>query len=143
MAPDKANAAGSPSVFDLHDRGGGQSAPAVSVRLTRSGEWAILEVSGEMDLQVVPLVSELLAAESVRVVFELNEVTFMDAGGLRALVDSQAKSILAGGCIRLAAPSSQARRLLRLTGTDTQFQTFDTLDDAVTAAVSVRPERAS
>ena len=127
-------------MVDLYARREGQPAPNVSVRLTRSGEWAILEIRGEMDLQVVPMISDLLGDDPVRVVFELNGVTFMDAGGLGALVTSQAKSVLAGGCMRLAAPSSQARRLLMLTGADGLFHTFNSLDHALTTAVSGGPE---
>ena len=111
--------------------------PSVSVRLHRSGRWTVVEVDGEMDVQTLPLVVDALGSDTTHVLFELRGVTFLDASGLGMMIGSQRTARAAGGCVRLVAPSQQARRLLWLTGTDRVFLTFDSLDKAVAAPVAV------
>ncbi len=101
------------------------------MRLYRSGRWVVVEVEGEMDIQVIPLVPLTFGDVESFVVFELGGVTFMDAGGLGVIAATCRQANEDGGCVRLAAPSRQALRLLELTGTDGAFVTFDALADAV------------
>ena len=49
---------------------------------------SLVEVEGEMDIQVVPLIPVELGNEESFVVFELRGVTFMDAGGLGAIAST-------------------------------------------------------
>ena len=118
-----------PSPADLRRQR--ESVPGVTVRLYRSGRWVVVEVEGEMDIQVVPLIPVELGNEESFVVFELRGVTFMDAGGLGAIASTYRQANEDGGCVRLAAPSRQARRLLKLANSDRRFTTFDALADAV------------
>lgn len=129
----RVNGQGPAPVVDLPQqrRGDGPSPPSVSVQGRRSGPWTILEVEGEMDIQALPLVADLLRGPVGGVVLELHAVTFMDAGGLGMMVDVQRRTRDAGGCLRLAAPSSSVRRVLTLTGCDRAFRTFDSLVRAV------------
>ena len=117
--------------------------PGVSVHLQRSAGWTVLVVEGEMDLQVLPLLPDLQGSDAAHVVFTLSGVTFMVATSLGALVGMQRKAHLAGGCVRLVAPSSPVLRLLMLTGTGRVFDTFDTLDQALSPPVLTGPEPAS
>lgn len=119
------------------------SPPSVSVRGRRSGAWTILEVEGEMDIQALPLVADLLRGRVVGVVLELHAVTFMDASGLGMMVDVQRRTRDAGGCLRLAAPSSSVRKVLVLTGCDRSFRTFDSLVRAVSAPMDLGRTTAS
>lgn len=121
--------------FPQQRRGDGALAPCVSVRVRRSGAWTILEVEGEMDIQALPLVADLSHGRVVGVVLELHGVTFMDASGLGMMVDVQRRTRDAGGCLRLAAPSSSVRRVLVLTGCDRAFRIFDSLLRAVSTPV--------
>lgn len=88
-----------------------------------------------MDTSVGPLLCDLVSISDAHVVFELEDVTFMDAGGLGALMGSQQKAVRAGGGVRLVAPSIQARRLLALTRTNSVFPTFGSLDEAISSPV--------
>jgi hypothetical protein len=81
-----------PTVVDLGTRPAANAVPTVSVSRSRSGRWTIFEVEGEMDLQVVPLVADLSGLDGARVVFELHGVTFMDAGGLGAMMKAGAET---------------------------------------------------
>ena len=113
---------------------------AVSVRVRTSNPWTVIAVAGEMDARVVPLVADLVGINAAHLVFELREVTFMDASGLGVLMDAQRRAIRAGGCVRLVAPSSRAHRLLVLTRTDRVFLTFDSVAEAMASPVLAWPE---
>lgn len=129
--------------FPQQRRGDGASAPSVSVQARQSGAWTILEVEGELDIQALPLVADLLRARVVGVVLELHAVTFMDASGLGMMVDVQRRTRDAGGCLRLAAPSSSVRRVLVLTRCNRAFRTFDSLLRAVSTPVDLGRTTAS
>ncbi|HTW18354.1 MAG TPA: STAS domain-containing protein [Nocardioides sp.] len=105
---------------------------AISARSRPSGPWTVVEVRGEMDVQAEPLVRDVLSAEATCVVFDLRAVTFLDASGLRVLLDVRRRAVEVGGRVRLVAPSRPVRRILTLTRTDRLFLTVDTVEAAVT-----------
>lgn len=121
----------------------GTAGPNVSVSVHVSGAWTIVAIAGEMDLLVVPLVRELVSADALHVVFELREVTFMDGRGLDLLLRSQRGALRAGGCVRLVAPSRQVRRFLMLTGSNREFTTFASVDEAMSVPVPESPAAAA
>ena len=106
MSAHRVSQAPLPHPRDLRSSG---NVPGVTVRHYRSGRWVVVEVEGEMDIQVVPLIPVELGNEESFVVFELRGVTFMDAGGLGAIASTYRQANEDGGCVRLAAPSRQAR----------------------------------
>jgi anti-sigma B factor antagonist len=112
------------------DAGAARSKASVSVSVHASGVWTIVAIAGEMDLLTVPLIRELVSADARHVMFELRQVTFMDGRGLDLLLRSQRGALRAGGCVRLVAPSRQVRRLLMLTGSNREFTTFASVDEA-------------
>ena len=112
--------------------------PAVSVRRHRFGSWLVLEVEGEMDMQAAALVADVDGRESAFVVFDLHGVTFMDATGLRVMATMRRRAVAAGGCVRVVAPSGQARRLLMLSRSDRLFRVFGSVLEAVSTPVGPR-----
>lgn len=134
-----ANAASERGWPTVVDRGNGRPdrrAPAtVSISVHTSEPWTVIAVAGEMDAQVAPLVADLVGISAAHVVYDLREVTFMDASGLGVLMDSQGKAARAGGCVRVVAPSIPVRRLLALTRTDRVFLTFESVADALATPV--------
>jgi anti-anti-sigma factor len=68
-----------------------------------------------------------------RLVVDLGKVTFIDSSGLGALVGGLKSARQAGGDLRIASPSEQAKSLLKLTSLDQVFRAHPTLDDALTA----------
>ena len=81
-----------------------------------------MHVAGELDLvSRQPFWSEFSRlAERPRgqLIIDLSEVSFLDASGLRTLVDAEK---LVGRRLVLRAPSAPARRILELTGLDGRF----------------------
>jgi anti-anti-sigma factor len=82
-----------------------------------------VRVLGEMDLSVVgELDSEMRRAEATgaaRIELDLNQLEFLDASGIRLLLDLDRRSRRNGGRLRIRPASSpQVRRVLELTGVD-------------------------
>ena len=113
----------------------------LSVRLQRSGRWTIIVVDGEMDLQTRPLVTDLCGSDAAHLIFKLSGVTFMDAAAVGLIVSLQRNAVLAGGCVRLLAPSKSVRWALALTETNRLFLAFDALDQALAMPIPSGPER--
>jgi anti-sigma B factor antagonist/stage II sporulation protein AA (anti-sigma F factor antagonist) len=105
--------------------------PTVVLRLTIVGGWLVLAIEGEVDLLVGWLVPDLIRRGTSRLVFDLRGVTVMDARGVEMILKMQRQAVSAGGCVRLAALSHQARRLLTLTGSEGAFPLFDSVEQAV------------
>ena len=91
-----------------------------SNRLDR-GERIRVGVEGEMDLAVIGLVDREVqraeATEASKIVLDLEELEFMDASGVRLLLQLNARSESNGGRLRITrARSPQVQRVLQLTG---------------------------
>ncbi|MFJ9523625.1 STAS domain-containing protein [Kitasatospora sp. NPDC101801] len=82
----------------------------------------VLECSGELDLDVAPLLrtalGEAFATRPAHLVLDLNGVTFMDSTGLDVLIRAHLEAARTGTALRLARPSQSVTRILKLTGTD-------------------------
>ena len=127
------------TVIDLRMRRARDAASCVSARVHPAGVWMIVKVAGEMDVQTVAMVADLVDSDTTHVVLDLRMVTFIDAIGLGLMVGTQRRALEAGGGVRLFAPSRSVRKLLMLTGCARMFRTFDSLDQAVFTPVGTGP----
>jgi anti-anti-sigma factor len=77
-----------------------------------------MAVVGELDRATVPRFARAVAdlADPGRLVLDLNQLEFIDAGGLRAIVDMARQAERSGRSLQLANPSPTLRRLFTLTG---------------------------
>ncbi|MGW2938733.1 STAS domain-containing protein [Streptomyces sp. NPDC001156] len=103
--------------------------PVSSVRRADDrGAWAVVILSGEVDLALVPALREavdaLIAERRGRIVLDLEQVSFMDSTALGVLVYAMRRADALGGTLRLAAPREQVRRMLDVTGLDTVVGIF-------------------
>lgn len=115
--------------------------PDVSLRVRPFGDWLIVLIDGEMDLQVLPLMADLRGQGAAQVVFDLSGVTFIDATGLGALVGAAERTARAGGCMRVVIPP-RVRALLVLTRCAGMFEVFGSLSEAVSTPVAALPDPA-
>jgi anti-anti-sigma factor len=80
-----------------------------------------IRVLGEMDLSVVGIVDgevrQTEATDASRIVLDLDQLEFLDAAGIRLLLDLSGRSNKNGHRLRIRpARSGQVRRVLELTG---------------------------
>ena len=106
------------------------TAPTMVASAYRFGCWLIIEADGEVDIAGVPLLRRLLDDDSSHVVFDLRRVTFIDACGLGLLAKTQQRVSRAHGAVRVACPSQQARKLLKLTTLDQHITVVESLSQA-------------
>jgi anti-sigma B factor antagonist len=94
----------------------------------------VVAVEGELDLASAPYLKlalvELLAKGYGRYVLDLSQVTYMDSMGLGVLIGFH-KRLHGDARLTLAGVPPKPRKLLELTGLDTRFDSFATVDDAL------------
>ncbi|MEW2575851.1 STAS domain-containing protein [Streptomyces syringium] len=104
------------------------------------GEWAVLRVSGEMDLVTSPAVRQHVhgaVAEGRRsLVLDLGEVRFCDSSGVGVLIAARRLMRSCQGRLRLILPAqgavdgSHVNRVLGALGVRRLFEVFPDLDSA-------------
>lgn len=103
--------------------------------LHHDAERLIVRLEGRLDAQVADetrAALEALAPEgTARLVIDLSAVPFVDSSGLGALVAVLKAVRRRGGELRLAAPSEQARKLLKLTTLERVLPIADAQDTAL------------
>ena len=87
----------------------------------RSGADERIRLLGEMDLSVTGAVDREMrraeASDATKIVLDLDELEFLDASGIRLLLNLNARSRADGGRLRITrSPATQVRRVLELTG---------------------------
>jgi anti-sigma B factor antagonist len=104
--------------------------------VTSDGEWAVLAVSGEVDLATAPAVRECLnglAGGGVRhVVVDLQGVDFLDSVGLGVLVAASRRLRAAepAGSLRLVCTNQRVVKLFALTGLLRLFPIYASVEQA-------------
>ena len=75
-------------------------------------------MTGELDRATVPRFERAVAElhDPGQLTIDLNELQFIDAGGLRSIVDLSRKAERSGRSVQVANPSKMLRRLFTLTG---------------------------
>ncbi|MFJ6784427.1 STAS domain-containing protein [Streptomyces yangpuensis] len=98
--------------------------PTLDLGVAVSTDRTILTVSGELDMDTAPLLTEWADAIDLHgqtLVLDLSHVTFIDSSGLNVLLALRRRVGLAGGTLELVGLCEQALHLLDLTGTRDLF----------------------
>ncbi|NUW36298.1 STAS domain-containing protein [Nonomuraea sp. SMC257] len=100
----------------------------------------VVALAGELDIATAgalrQAVTDALSGapdEPPLLVIDMLAVDFCDSTGLSVLVSTINGAAGAGGRAVLSGIGPRMARLLRVTGLDKRFQTYDTVDDAVQA----------
>ena len=100
--------------------------------------FAVLGVSGEVDVATVPRLREqlhsLVAQGSNKIIVNLDAVDFLDSTGLGVLVGALKRVRSNDGDLYLVCTQPRIRKVFEVTGLTKVFQLFDTVDDAVAGA---------
>jgi anti-sigma B factor antagonist len=111
--------------------GGRESAVA---GIDRRGEAVVVSLAGELDLynaeEIRRALLDTLADGTELLVVDLAEVTFIDSTALGVLIEARSRMTDRSG-FRLAAPGTEVRRALEVSGLDRHFLVHDTVADAL------------
>ncbi|MCX5200532.1 STAS domain-containing protein [Streptomyces sp. NBC_00237] len=105
------------------------------------GSWAVLHISGELDLVTSPAVRQhvhnAVADGRHRVVLDLSDVLFCDSSGVGVLIAARRLMRSCQGSLRLILPArgaidgSHVNRVLAALGVRRLFEVFPDVDTAV------------
>ncbi len=101
---------------------------------------SVLSVRGEVDVYSAPALSEnltqLLDDGTRAIVVDLSEVAFLDSTGLGALIGGRTATEGAGGTMAIVCTNDRVLKLFTITGLDSVFQIFPSVDEAVAAVTA-------
>jgi anti-sigma B factor antagonist len=107
----------------------------------------VIAVTGDIDVmnagQLRELLLEQYAAGARHFVLDLSDVTFLDSTGLGVLVATHRRTRNGAGSLRLVVTRKQLLQLLRMTGLNSVFRVYPSMDDALDAAYIDLPEAVS
>jgi anti-sigma B factor antagonist len=108
----------------------------IAVSSSRCPAYVVVALSGELDIADAARVARGLsaAAAGARIIVDLAGLTFIDCGGVQALVSAWEKARQAGGDLVLAAPQKRVARLLALTDLIELLPVFGSVKEAVNGA---------
>jgi anti-sigma B factor antagonist len=109
------------------------------------GSQLVVGVRGEVDLHSAAelrdrLMSSLAQTNSA-VVVDLSQLDFIDSTGLGALVAGRNHAAETNSTFRLVCSSERLLKLFRITGLDTIFDIYPTLDAATVDGAHPRPDQ--
>jgi anti-anti-sigma factor len=96
--------------------------PSLRVNRAHTPGGVLLALRGELDLASAPILEARLRAADVEehsdVALDLTDLSFVDATGLKVILNAHRRASWRGGRVTLLNPSSDIRRLLSLTALD-------------------------
>lgn len=99
-------------------------------------ELGIVKLHGRLDTMEATKLKEALffyLKDSKRLLLDLDQVSYMDSSGLRALLFGLKKAIGVDGDIRLANIQPQVKMTLEITTADRLFKSYQSTDNGYTS----------
>ena len=113
------------------------SSGTLAMRVRRGpGGTAVITVTGEVDIATVAGLRDrlfTLAGTSRSVIVDLDQVSFIDAAGLGALVGAARRADIHGASLQVVCDRPQTRELFRLAGLDRRLRLARTRAEALQA----------
>lgn len=110
----------------------------LGLEITEQHGWAVLAVSGEVDVATAPRLRERLIAlvsdGQTRIVVDLEGVDFLDSTGLGVLVGALKRVRTQGGDLALVCTEARILKVFEITGLTKVFAMHRSVDEAVVAA---------
>lgn len=95
---------------------------------------AVVQLKGKLDLLSAATVKQKLTdaiSQHAKLVVNLQNVEFIDSSGLGALIGGLKAARVAGGDLRIAAPSEQARYILQVSTLDRVLHPYPSIEEAL------------
>jgi anti-sigma B factor antagonist len=107
-------------------RGAGVNQQVLQIEVRNGADVVEVSLIGDVDMATEEQVVDALSPFAGRaVIVDLSRVGFIDSSGMRALVLGKRASDAAGGSVALRAPSSEATRVLDISGVSAFIETID------------------
>ena len=107
----------------------------LGIDVTEKNDWAVIAVTGEVDVATVPRLREqlhsLVAQGSHHIVVDLDAVDFLDSTGLGVLVGALKRVRTHDGELALVCTQPRIRKVFEVTGLTKVFPLYDSVDEAV------------
>lgn len=105
-------------------------------RAGRNDEVTLLVLDGRLHMGTYKILEnafdKLLAqGDSYKFVLDLSGVPFLSSAGMRALLAANKSAASKGGGLKLAALRPEIGSLLAMTGLNTMFEVYETVDEAI------------
>lgn len=111
--------------------------PRLGIAASEAGVISIVELRGPVELngadRLKQVLADLVARGRIRIVADLEGVTFLDSSGLGALIAGMKTARAAGGNLHLCAPPDEVRRILTMTGLGGRIDVHPTRQEAIAA----------
>jgi len=109
----------------------------LQVRSVVQGDWQVVVVTGELDAETTPVLSDHLEERVPgpvgQVVVDLAELSFIDSTGLALLVSWHRRLAAGGGEFRLASMRPSVHKLFRLTDLTAVMHIHDSVQTATSS----------
>ncbi len=107
----------------------------LNVAVQDEAGYAVVTVTGEVDVHSHPLLRERLIAAAdrgaVSVIIDAAGIEFIDSSGLGVLVAAYKRAVRKRGHLLIAAPPDRLTKMLAITGLSRVFVVADSVQDAV------------
>jgi anti-sigma B factor antagonist len=108
----------------------------LSVQVDHLGPHPLVRLSGDIDLESAPALTETLRTVldtigTEPLVLDLTEVEFMDSSGLGVLVGAHQQASIQGSALILAGLNARVAKILRITKLHKVFTVVETVDEAM------------
>ena len=102
----------------------------------KNGDVVVLNVEGKIllgegDVQLNKKIAELIGRKETKILLNLEQVPYMDSGGLGEVVRSFTTVKREGGELKLAGVTSRIKDLMTITKLHTVFDIYDTVAEGV------------
>lgn len=102
-----------------------------------NGSVTVMHLKGELDgntyKDMEAKAEELLAGDTINILVDLSDVSYMGSAGLRALQTTSNGAKEKDGAVKLLNPSDAVGRVMHTLGFDQFFEIFDDLDNALSS----------
>jgi anti-sigma B factor antagonist len=110
--------------------------PGMKITERKVGDVTVLDIEGKIllgegNVQLKRKIDELVERNEIRVVLNLEQVPYMDSGGLGEIVRSYTTATRVGGNLKLLNATKRISDLLTITKLITVFEVFENEDAAV------------
>ena len=109
----------------------------LGVSVEPSGEAAIVHLTGDVDLNVSPMLrgrlKELTADKRPLIVIDMAGVPYIDSSGVATLVECLQSTSRYKGKLRLASLTKRAAGVFEISRLDTVFSIYRTVEEAIKA----------